>query len=1084
MKQSNHYQHLVHELKLCGVPLNLVHKTWAKRSPNLDEKQAIKWLKQELIIRGYVAEDIIVNIHEESDVTIEINNTTLFGRFTLHNEIGRGGMGKIYSAFDPNLNKEIALKILSLGSSEKIAKRFLTEGQILANLHHRNIVKFYEIGKCENQYYLTMDFIDGPNLREWFTTQKLSAQVNAFQKICTAVHEAHNNNIIHRDIKPENIMISKQQEPILLDFGIAKKRHIHFSTINVLGTPNYMSPEQTQGSKIDCRSDIFSLGILFYEMLTSRLPFVGKNDFEIFKSILFKEPISLRLLNPQIERELETICLKCLQKDPGQRYQSALEIYEDIERFKNHEVIVAKPTSKWQKAKKWAKRNKLTTIVSFIFMALIFFILNFYIISIQRFSKQSERTARQANIRIAKIAFSKAKRAYKNQQWQKSGVYAGSSLQSILNLDGKKVEQLRKHSKELVQLNLLQYSILWHKNIKKEIFNEKYRIKRSKNFSLYERKTGRKLFSINDSTKGHLTPYFSKDNTLLAFCDNKKIRVFDISLQKQIRVIPIKENAYKIKFSYNNQYLVFYNHRQSDICVWDIVKNRLLKTYNEKKDINAICFSNTNSLLAYSNHKTIVIADFHSGKTTIIGEHNNMISSLKFVNNNQIISATVQGVVKIWQINNQKQIFSVPEVGHTVAVSKSKEMFASCFYGNIFIWDMDLGRIIQRFEAPAGVWMDLKFTKDDKQILVISENDTTCFKIFYSKRLFKIKDVDAFSLLDINFDSSILACLESREKKVDLWGLDTYKKHFEILHPDIVTDIAFSKYQNVLFTTCLDNKLRLWQNNQVLASYKLESIARFMQPHPLDENIIAYASRNKLFLFNINTQKSRKIFESKTPIKGFVLSHDGTMFALTNTIETIVGDIVENKLLQRLSYAPDVEHPPRLDFSANNELLMVCNFHNIHFWNIREQKQEYQIGFPNGNSCIFSPYYKNFIYADFRYRLVNANYGYTIKDFYYGWVRTRAMVSSSQGFFAACLTDHIVVLKLPPLPNYTIKKLPSWHKEFPLSSKKIAKKSFFDLNSRVPGWFIESVLDESPQRLTELLFELRIKEDLTFYTSD
>ena len=1074
---NKHYQNLVRKLSLHGVSMRLIEKTWKKRPQELEQHKAVLWFKKQLILRGYVAENVLVEIDDEFiDPENEMITTdTRFSRFTLHEEIGHGGMGKVFRAFDPSLDKEIALKILNINSSQKMAKRFIFEGQILANLHHRNIVKFYEIDMWQNQYYLTMDYIKGYTLREWLLQYKpkISTVVNIFSKICTAIDDVHNLGIIHRDIKPENIMISTENEPIILDFGIAKKRQTNFSTISIMGTPDYMSPEQAQDQEIDCRSDIFSLGVMLYEMLTGRLPFVGKNDFEVFKAVIYEDPISPKLLNPQVDVDLETICLKSLQKECSQRYQRAKDIVLDIKRFQNHEVIMAKPTKKWRKTVKWVKRNKLTTFVAAFLTIVIIGVLSLYIATMRNFSQQNAIAARTANLRMAKIVLAKAGQMYHDKKWQEAGILAGACLELTKSLP--ETEKITTHAQELVRLSLLKYPLLWKKAYRGYAYKPKYTFRNEKNFVIVDTATGREITSFRHPDRRLRRPLVSNDFRLFAFHAGNTIKVFNTQSLQFVAEIPASQNAVNLAIDSGNKYLLYCeNSPKVMMYLWDLRTEQQIDKYEFKSKMTTPTFNKQATKICVGDLNTLWVIDIASRKLTKLVGHSNAIAQTLFINDEKILSCTEQGELRIWDVKRQRQLWARSNHGAVIAISKSGDMFASSHSGKTYVWDMELGRVVNTFNVFA--WK-VAFVDNDEKLVCFDGKHMTCWKIFNSKRMYDIEPVSPLAVLDINYDSSVLVYWAPGKKVVHRWDIHQQKHLEDLVHPHVVNDIDFSSKRDVLLTTCADGILRLWKGNKIFAQYNV--IATQVQFHPLDENIVACADKNALFLYNLKTQE-KTAFTSvhKDGIRNLVFSHDGKMIVSAGH-ESILWDVKSGKVKQKLPYALR-EYPPRLGFSGDNKIVMVCDFFGAHFWNIEEQRHQQTLRTTDTNSCMYSKYYNDFFCADFKYRLSSGKYGYTIQDFYGGWVRTRWMVSSSHGIFAACIPYKIVVLKLPPMPNFRISKLPNWHREFPVASKATQYESHFSLTPKAPGWFIEEALKESPQKLTEYLFDLKLNDDLTF----
>lgn len=261
------------------------------------------------------------------------------GNFRIIELIGRGGMGDIYKAIQEPLNRIVALKVLSpkLSRDAEFAKRFEIEAKAISLLQHQNIVSLYEYGEEEGLKYFAMQFVDGIDLGKKIAEHKMLSIpeiVDYTKQICRALRYAHSHNIIHRDIKPGNVLIEKTGIVRLSDFGIAKI----FSgtditmTGSAVGTPEYMSPEQALGKKLDVQTDIYSLGIVMYEMLTKRPPFYGSNPMSVaYKQVHeFPDPPSLK--RKDIPRSLEMIVLKALKKDKKERYSSAEEMLNDLDK--------------------------------------------------------------------------------------------------------------------------------------------------------------------------------------------------------------------------------------------------------------------------------------------------------------------------------------------------------------------------------------------------------------------------------------------------------------------------------------------------------------------------------------------------------------------------------------------------------------------------------------------------------------------------------------------------------------------------------------------------------------------------------
>ena len=274
------------------------------------------------------------------DATLEelTTGSTFANRYQIIEELGKGGMGKVYRALDKKLNEEVALKLLKpeIASDEKTVERFRNELRLARKISHRNVGRMYELMEYLGVHYITMEYIPGQDLRSLIRqTGKLTAEtaVSIAKEVCEGLAEAHRLGVVHRDLKPSNILIDKQGDAKILDFGIARslKSKGFTGTRMMIGTPEYMSPEQVDDEDIDHRSDIYSLGVILYEMLTGRVPFDGDTPLSVAYKHKNKTPPNPREFNTQITDELNVLILKCLEKDKEARYQSAGEVRSQLE---------------------------------------------------------------------------------------------------------------------------------------------------------------------------------------------------------------------------------------------------------------------------------------------------------------------------------------------------------------------------------------------------------------------------------------------------------------------------------------------------------------------------------------------------------------------------------------------------------------------------------------------------------------------------------------------------------------------------------------------------------------------------------
>jgi serine/threonine protein kinase len=291
---------------------------------------------------------------------------TRFGDYELLEEIGHGGMGVVYKARQKSLDRIVALKLLMFGphAPPESVKRFRAEAVATAALQHPHIVAIHEVGLCAGQHFLVMDFVEGPSLARLIGNQPLPARRAAgyVRTIAEAIHYAHERGLLHRDLKPSNVLIDANDQPRVTDFGLAKRLEGDSElTVSgqVLGSPNFMPPEQAAGKRgtVSRRSDVYALGAILYHALTGRPPFVGEGLADTVQQVLNVEPVSPRVLNPRLPADLETVCLKCLEKEPAKRYATAQLLAQELGRFLEGKPVLARPVGRLSKAGRWCRRN-------------------------------------------------------------------------------------------------------------------------------------------------------------------------------------------------------------------------------------------------------------------------------------------------------------------------------------------------------------------------------------------------------------------------------------------------------------------------------------------------------------------------------------------------------------------------------------------------------------------------------------------------------------------------------------------------------------------------------------------------------
>lgn len=311
------------------------------------------------------------------------------GDYDILDKIGHGGMGLVLKARQRGLKRVVALKMIKLGqlAEEQEVARFLIEARAAAHLKHPNIVGVYEVGEHAGSPFFSMEYVEGQSLHKLISERPLQAgrAATILLKLALAVDYAHESGILHRDLKPHNILLDKYEEPKITDFGLATSAQENSqltATGTVLGTPSYMPPEQARGKHEEMGkwSDVYSLGATLYEALVGRPPFTAATLGETLQQVMSVDPVSPRSLNPAIPRDIETICLKCLEKSPARRYQTARELADELQRFLDDRPILARPTSRTEKFVRWCRRNPVIAgAIAAVSVAAVFAIISLWV---------------------------------------------------------------------------------------------------------------------------------------------------------------------------------------------------------------------------------------------------------------------------------------------------------------------------------------------------------------------------------------------------------------------------------------------------------------------------------------------------------------------------------------------------------------------------------------------------------------------------------------------------------------------------------------------------------------------------------
>ncbi len=838
-----------------------------------------------------------------------------FGEYELLSEIARGGMGVVYKARQVKLNRIVALKMILSGefAGSEAVQRFHSEAEAAANLDHPGIVPIYEIGEHGGQHYFSMGFIDGPSLQDKLNAGPMPAKDAArlCRKIAEAVAYAHSKNVIHRDLKPANVLIDGNGEPKVTDFGLAKKVEGDSGltrTGAVMGTPSYMPPEQALGQtdKIGPAADVYSLGAILYCMLTGRPPFQAANVVDTLKQVIDNEPVTPRTLDSKIPLDLETICLKCLEKNPATRYASAQEFVDELNRFEKGEPIKARRISHTARSVRWCKRNPvvagflaLTTVLLFVLAG-----------SLSSESKQRRQADQQAF--LAEQQTNLAERAA--------------------------VKALDAEAKE--------------RTARTEVESQRDRLFRAEQTAVVARDEAIKSKDLTEETLAR-SNYFlalarwdaNRVDEALGFLERvpEKYRRFEWRLAKQqfigggvtcsghtrgVRGIGISPDGLKIVSASDD----------NTIKIWDAISGQELSSLNgHRNHVRAVQFSPDGTrIVSASDDKTIKLWDVSSGAELLSFEgHAESVNDVSFsADGSRIASVSNDETAKIWSVAGGKELQNLTDFSgssNAVVFSPDGSLIASTGGTAIVLWDASSGEKLKALihdEKPTasvrGVY-SVSFSLDGSKLVSASSDHTIkIWDVLSGKELRTLRG-HSDSVRSVTFSpDGVSIASAGDDRTVRLWDA-TNGQELKLFkgHSGIVYDVIFRPDGSSLVSASNDGTVKLWTvsgNDAMSLKGASEGAAGFVKSvafSPDGTKLASTGNDRTIELWDsTNGDKLRTLVGHTGPVNSVRFSPDGQTicsasldstirFWSTTTGEELTQSQIRQDKLGRAEFSPD-----------------------------------------------------------------------------------------------------------------------------------------------------------------------------------
>jgi WD40 repeat protein/predicted Ser/Thr protein kinase len=860
----------------------------------------------------------------ESTITRPPFRVRYFGDYELKAEIAQGGMGIVYRARQVSLDRPVALKmILPDKLDDDAVRRFRQEAEAAGNLDHPNIVPVYEVGKHEGQHFLSMKLIDGRSLKEALPRLRKDCRAAAglLATVARAVHHAHQRGVLHRDLKPHNILVDRDGQPHVTDFGLAKRVDAGRDVTRTgawAGTPEYMPPEQAAGEfkGLTTAADIYSLGAILYILLTGTPPFQGPYP-AILQRITEDEPARLRALDPSVDPDLETICLKCLDKDPNRRYPSAAALADDLDRWLRAEPITARPASRWERARKWVRRKPaIAALCAAVLLtgaaglAGVFWQWRAALsnAAIARAREQDAIAARnevsKANLGL-KAARDEAERRRNELSEANSGLQAARDEAerqrnevSKANLGLKDALRHARQNAYYAHINLAPRewdvaNVAHARELLEHPDEAEFR-----GFEWYYLK---RLFYAEQSTlKAYTGPAngvaFSADGKRLAWVSWDGVKLWD-PVNGHVLLI-LKGHAVGVgglAFSPDGKQLASASW-DATVSIWDVATGQeRLTLKGHTKAVSGVAFSPDGTRLASaSQDATVKLWDVATGQERLtLKGHTKWVTRVAFSPDSRQLASASFGTVKLWDAATGQELLTL-KGSAPVAFSSDGTRLASASEGKtVKLWDAATGQELLTLKGHTDSVTGVAFSPDGTRLASASDDKTVrVWNAATGQELLTLKGHTS-NVLGLAFspDGTRLASAD-HDATVKFWDLAPVQEPLTLKgHKNLVCGVAFSPDGKRLASASRDKTVKLWdaatgQELLTLKGHTSDVVGVAFSP---DGNRLASASLDKTVkLWDLAQGQEPLTLQGHTDrVAGVAFSRDGTRLASASWDKTI-----------------------------------------------------------------------------------------------------------------------------------------------------------------------------------------------------
>jgi WD40 repeat protein len=849
--------------------------------------------------------------------------------YEIEGELGRGGMGVVYRARHLALKRPVALKMIRLGTEAGLEHldRFKAEAEAVARLQHPHIVQVFEVGEHQGLPFYALELVEGGSLAQRLEGGPLPPREAArlVEIVARAMQLAHSRNVVHRDLKPANVLLTPDGTPKVTDFGLARQLDRDSGQTlagTILGTPSYMAPEQAwgQAGAAGPPADVYALGAILYECLSGRPPFKGATVLETLEAVRTQPPVALRQLNPKVPHDLETICLKCLRKEPEGRYASAEALANDLRRWQAGEPILARPVRATERLVKWVKRNPLVAaLVALVAVTLAGGAVGIYV---KYRDAEEQRQLAEAQQRLAQD---------KTEEATKESREKDKALRAANQARGELEEELANGTVQLAQAAWDRDDVTGARAILEQVPGPLRRwewhylrrafeggtfifyghttkvlgvafspdgtrlatTSRDRTARLWDVRTGAPLLVLRGHTDFVQGVAFSPDGTRLATTSwDGTARLWDARTGATLRTFPRSLGTVQgVAFSPDGTRLVT-GHQDLKGRVWDVRTGACVLTLQgHAGTVVAVTFSPDGAVLATGGVRSVRLWDARTGKLLrqLLG-HTSLVQGLAFSpDGSQLASASQDRTVRLWDTRTGACLRTFQE--HPIMVTglafspDGARLATGCPDRLVRLWDVQTGALLRKFKGHTAPVFDVAFSPDGAFLASASGDGTA--------RLWDVRSAgtplafqghaELVSALAFSPDGSRLATT-GNDGVAYLWDVRTGRTLGKGLrHPGTLCAVAISPDGTRLATGCTDGVARLWdaRTRTLLQHFRGHKGEVFGVAFSPDGALLATASQDRTArLWDARTGNLLRELKGHTQaLSGVVFSLDGSRLA-------------------------------------------------------------------------------------------------------------------------------------------------------------------------------------------------------------